>query len=195
MHPVRILLARHGETDWNLAKRWQGRTDIPLNDSGRAQALALAERLRPYGPARAFASELCRAAETARIAASALGLPPPELLPGIGERSYGKFEGLTADECAERFPDEWSDWRAMKAPDPPGAEGRIAAGERMVAALSALPARLGGEETVFVVSHGGVIRAFLLVALGMESQVLTNGSAFDVRWDGERFVSAERLPD
>jgi probable phosphoglycerate mutase len=186
-----LLLARHGETDWNREGRWQGNADIPLNERGRAQAGELAERLRPFAPIRAFASDLRRAAETARIAALRLGLDPPELVAGLRERSYGVWEGRTKTECERDFPGAWALWLAGQPPEPPGSEPRELSGARVAAALGSIAlANDFGGRPAFVVSHGGVLRAFLLRAFGIQAPPLGNGALWEVRWNEGAFRTA-----
>ena len=69
-----VFLTRHGETDWNIEGRWQGHTDVPLNDNGRTQAVAVAEALQSAGLCGVVASDLSRARETAQIVGAALGI-------------------------------------------------------------------------------------------------------------------------
>jgi probable phosphoglycerate mutase len=119
--PRTLYLARHGETDWNLEGRWQGQTDIGLNGSGRAQAAALAERLAGHGIAHVSASDLSRARQTAEIVARRLGVATVAVDHALRERGFGVFEGLTREECAQRFPDSWrATWpiAAMRRPGP-----------------------------------------------------------------------------
>ena len=99
-----ILLVRHGETDWNLERRWQGHIDRPLNDVGRAQARALADRLDSEPFAAVYSSDLARARETAEIVAAAHGLPV-HLDPRLREADVGEWSGLTADEIERRYPE------------------------------------------------------------------------------------------
>ena len=137
-----VYLARHGETEWNRIGRWQGATDIPLSEVGRAQARLLADRLRDRRIARVHASQLSRALETAQIIAARLGAPAPTADPRLRDRGYGAFEGLTREECAERFPGVWeqylADWRVV----PPGAEPQADVLERITAAMTRSPPRL-----------------------------------------------------
>src|SRR3954471_7990952 len=98
-----ILLARHGETDWNLQRRVQGHSDTPLNETGRAQALALAETLDGAELDAIYASDLERAYDTAQFVAQRKGLPVTPL-PELRERNFGTWEGLTDSEILERFP-------------------------------------------------------------------------------------------
>jgi probable phosphoglycerate mutase len=96
-----ILLVRHGQTDWNLAHRWQGHVDIPLNETGRRQARLLARRLETLPIKAIYTSDLIRASETANIVAEPLGiLPIPD--PALRERNGGKFQSLTFDELEEQ---------------------------------------------------------------------------------------------
>src|SRR5580698_2711061 len=102
MAPRLVFLARHGETDWNVAGRWQGHTDVPLNANGRAQALSVAEALRGAGLSGVVSSDLSRARETAKIVGESLGVEVAYLDADLRERTFGVFEGLTRDECEQR---------------------------------------------------------------------------------------------
>jgi hypothetical protein len=118
----RILLARHGETEWNVLGKLQGHTDIPLNDTGRAQARSLAATVADAGIAAVLTSDLARARQTGEIVATTLGLGAPVIDPNVRERRFGVFEGLTAGECATHHPDAWQA-DAQKG-TPPGGEAR-----------------------------------------------------------------------
>jgi probable phosphoglycerate mutase len=154
-----LFLARHGETDWNLAGRWQGHTDVPLNAAGRSQAGALAERLRGEGIATVGTSDLSRARHTAEIVAAALRVPVAHVDPGLREQRFGWFEGLTPRECEERYPEEWARYVADRHAGPPGGESRAAVLERVVRAVQGAAAQLAGP--VLLVTHGGAIRTLL----------------------------------
>ena len=146
-----LYLVRHGETDWNRARRIQGSTDIPLNDTGREQAAATGRLLATRRWDAVVASPLSRAFETASIIAGELGLGTPDTLDAIVERHYGEAEGLNYDQIDARFPGDTP---------VPGRETRNQVAERVVPALIALAERHPGESLV-VVSHGGVIRSVL----------------------------------
>lgn len=107
---MNLYLIRHGETDWNREGRRQGHTDIPLNDTGRAQSRHAAALLGKLCPevSHIFTSPLCRASETARIIAQELGWDPGKirLEPLLIERHFGESEGLLPEERAARFPDD-----------------------------------------------------------------------------------------
>ena len=148
--PTRIILARHGETDWNLERRWQGHSDRPLNETGLAQAEELAEQLAGEPIAAVYSSDLVRAHETARIVAARLGLDVVAV-PGLRERQFGSWEGLRDVEVEYRFPGTHG---------PPDGETREEMLRRVLESLEAIAAAHDGE-TVLVVSHGGPIRALL----------------------------------
>ena len=147
-----ILLARHGETDWNLARRVQGHSDRPLNETGREQATELAARLARERLTAIYSSDLVRAHETARIVAARLGLGVT-VEPDLRERDFGTWEGLTDDEIRSRFPEagagEWGD-----------AETREEMAHRVLGAFRRIAARHDGER-VLIVAHGGPLRALL----------------------------------
>ena len=165
MAPTTILLARHGETDWNAVGRWQGHTDRALTDLGRRQAAELAERLANVEIDAIYSSDLLRAIETAAPVAKQLGLPL-RTLAELREVDVGTWAGLTRDEVAERFPDgfrRWSEWETGWD----DGETYDELGERVVAAVL----RLAGEhegERILVVSHGGAIRALHAAAAGVD---------------------------
>jgi uncharacterized phosphatase len=170
-----LYLVRHGETDWNRERRIQGSTDIPLNETGRRQAVRAGQLLARRRWDGIVSSPLSRASETARIIASEAGLPDPELLDGIVERSYGEAEGLTEAELSDRFPDDvWV----------PGRESREQVASRVIPALVGLAERSLGRRFI-VTTHGGVIRAVLnTVAPGSPTHrgvPITNGSIHSFR--------------
>jgi uncharacterized phosphatase len=170
-----LYLVRHGETDWNRERRIQGSTDIPLNDTGRDQAMragALLSRRRWDG---IVSSPLSRAAETATIIADVVGLAEPEILDGIVERAYGEAEGLDDQTLARRFP----------AGTPvPGRETREQVAARVIPALIQLAERHERQHLI-VTTHGGVIRTVLnAVAPGQLAHrgvPISNGSIHSFR--------------
>jgi broad specificity phosphatase PhoE len=178
----RLYLVRHGETEWNAIGRLQGHTDIPLNARGRDQAVAIARDLANEGLSSIITSDLARARETGAIVAEQLNLPPPRILPNLRERAFGVFEGLTRDECMVRYPDAWAAWHAQ-TDVPPGAEALPAATARMHAILGEIAAE-DGDAPVLIISHGGVMRLWLVDVLGGASAVapLHNG----ITWVVER---------
>jgi broad specificity phosphatase PhoE len=186
----RILLTRHGETEWNALGKLQGHTDIVLNEAGRAQARALATRVRPLGLGAVVTSDLARARETGEIVAATLGLEAPVIEHALRERKFGVFEGLTRDECESQHPDAWRAWLAQTG-SPPGGEERELAVERMAVALARIAS--GEGPPVLVVSHGGVMRLWLMHLLGPGVPLIGNGATYVVDHDGSR-VHAELAP-
>ncbi|HEU4734379.1 MAG TPA: histidine phosphatase family protein [Kofleriaceae bacterium] len=172
-----ILLARHGETSWNALGRLQGHTDIALNDVGRTQARGLAARLADAGLTAVWTSHLVRARETGEIVADVLGLAAPAVDPELRERRYGVFEGLTRSECATQHPEAWRDWLAQVG-TPPGGEARDDAAARLGRALGRIAASEGGP--VLVVSHGGVMRLWLMTVLGASVPLISNAATYVV---------------
>ena len=148
-----LLLARHGETDWNRDGRFQGHADPPLNEHGRRQARALAELLASQPIEAIYSSDLLRAQETAQIVAMRLGLDVV-IDPQLRERDVGKWSGLTRAEIEERFPDEIQRWRRGLVMV---GESREALSERVLAATRRISAA-HPEGQVLVVSHGGALR-------------------------------------
>ena len=184
---TRILyLARHGETDWNAEGRWQGHTDIPLNDAGRRQARELAEVLRPRGVRLALSSDLSRARETAQIVAQTLGVPLGHADPDLRERRFGVFEGLTRQQCEQQHAEAWQAWLKERRP-PVGGEGKDAFAERVVAGAVRAIERLGAAEAsegaaALVVTHGGALRAFVEAVTGAMPPFVENGQVWRVSY-------------
>jgi probable phosphoglycerate mutase len=189
-----LLLARHGETDWNAAGRWQGHTDVPLNAAGRAQALTLAARLRAEGVRAIATSDLCRARGTAEIVGEALGLEVHLVDGALRERAYGAWEGLTRCECEARFPEEWARHVSDPRSPPPGGESADALLARVVPAVHRAAERLASP--TLLVTHGGVMRAFLAAALaapGAPPRFIPNVGVWRVRLVAGRVVGAAAL--
>jgi len=170
-----ILLARHGETDDNVPPlRFQGHRDTPLNDTGRAQARALGERVAALDPpvAALWSSDLSRARETAELVGERIGLAP-RLDARLREGWRGEWEGFLCEQIAEREPERYAAWRT---PEPrigfrfPGGESLAEHQARVLACLRDVDAELGAtvgrspagdEPAALVVCHGGSIRAVL----------------------------------
>jgi broad specificity phosphatase PhoE len=175
-----ILLARHGETAWNTLGKLQGHTDIELNETGREQARALAAGLGEAAITAVWTSDLARARETGAIVASALGLPAPSVDPELRERKFGVFEGLTRAECEAQHPAAWRDWVAQVG-TPPGAESRVESIARLGRVLARIAATDGGA--VLVVSHGALMRLWLMDVLGATVPLVANGVTYVVEHD------------
>ena len=181
-----ILMLRHGETDWNAQNRWQGWLDIPLNATGRTQALARAAALR--GEADAFvavaSSDLQRAHESASILANELGIATHVVDRGFRERFGGDWQGLDRAEIGERWPELVEQWRAGILAGPPNAEPIAAMLERFDRALHAVDHQLA-PGPVLLVTHGGIQRAVALRAGAEVDGVHGNLSGLWLEYDAK----------
>ena len=163
---MKLFLTRHGETDWNLRRRIQGSTDTDLNESGRRQAIQLAESLllSPDRPEIVYTSGLKRARETAEIAAGRLQVPCV-VHEGLGEINFGLWEGLTWDQVEERYPELYTIWHTdRRYGHPPEGESYQDLLNRVLPALRDIIRREGGSDSgrrVLVVTHSAVIMSLL----------------------------------
>ncbi|NLA34401.1 MAG: histidine phosphatase family protein [Actinobacteria bacterium] len=152
---TRLLLIRHGQSEWNASGRWQGQADPPLTELGRRQAYEASPSLGAVDGI--FSSTLERARITAEIVAEQLGVGPVIALPGLVERHAGEWQGLTRADIEARFPGYLDEDRR-----PPGWETNESLAERAFAALERIVAALGEERPgvdaeAIVVTHGGLI--------------------------------------
>jgi probable phosphoglycerate mutase len=199
---TRILFIRHGETDWNRAKRIQGHIDLPLAASGFAQAERLAARLaRKAHAAHAahaapdwgvaldaiYSSDLTRAQQTAQPSATALGVPV-RLCTGLRERDYGMFQGHDSSEIAARFPDAYAVWQTRDPGfAPEGGESLRALSHRVLHTVAAIAAAHPGGR-IACVTHGGVLDCIYRHARGLpldapRDHLLLNASVNTVDFD------------
>lgn len=167
MSRTRLVLVRHGQTDFNAGGRFQGQLDVPLNDQGLAQARALAPAVAALHPARIVTSDLGRARRTAEVLGAACGLEP-EVDAGLREIHVGLWQGRTPEEVRPEAPwfDEYlragRDFRRSES-----GETASEAGQRVCSVL----ARLGDEhpgETSVVVGHGLALRVGMAFLLGFD---------------------------
>lgn len=164
---TRFFLVRHGETEWNRERRIQGVSDIPLNDTGRAQAAALGDILVGHNFDLIVSSPLSRADETARIIAQRLGMPAPITVPDLIERNYGEAEGSSGADLDRRYP---------PGTDIPGREDREVVTQRAVRVLHDMAIRHPHADIV-AVAHGAVIRSVVdYAAPGLHKEPITNCS-------------------
>jgi probable phosphoglycerate mutase len=164
---VRIALVRHGQTDWNAAGLFQGSSDTPLNDVGRAQAAESAARLTAQPWDAVVSSPLSRARETAAIIADVLGIPLGAAYPELVERDYGPFEGTPSLDSVKSDP-------------------RIEPLTSVVQRGHAALARIGAEHPgglVLAIAHGTIIRYTLSDLVGWRVPVPLNGSIAEVEAD------------
>ena len=157
------MLWRHGQTIWNVEHRFQGQTDISLDETGEAQAEYAARRLATLMPTAIFASDLSRAQQTAAPLSRLTGLPvTPDK--ALRERSGGVWEGLTDTEIRERYPRERASW------NPPDGEATSVVAGRMSGALNRIATGLEPGQLAVVVSHGAALRLGIERLLGLPAE-------------------------
>lgn len=166
---TRLVLVRHGQTEWNANARIQGHTDIALDARGRWQAERVAAALADDGLRAVYSSDLARAHDTARAIALASGAAL-HVDTALRERGFGQFEGLTFSEIEARWPEHSQRWRARE-PDyePLGGESLTRFYARTVSAARALAERHAGEH-IALVAHGGVLDCLYRAATGLTIQ-------------------------
>jgi len=169
---TRIILVRHGQTEWNVGseagERFRGRVDLSLDDTGLAQAQAVAERLADQLIVAVYSSPLKRAVETARPTAQQLGLPV-QPLPGIIDINYGDWQGLSPDEVAQAHPDLYPRW--LEKPHLvkfPHGESLRQVRLRGMAALKEVAARHDGR-VILLVAHQVVNKVLVCAMLGLDN--------------------------
>jgi alpha-ribazole phosphatase len=168
---MRLLLARHGLTDWNLQSRFQGQTDIPLNEQGCRQAAALGNRLASEPLQAIYTSDLRRAQQTAQaIRDGQLEAAPVRLEPGLREIRFGAWEGLTYAEIEQHDPEGLKNWQAdIMHTAPPQGETLAELAARVEAVLHGLRSEASAGPALLV-AHGGPLQVFLCLALGLPVQ-------------------------
>jgi broad specificity phosphatase PhoE len=161
--PTTIVLARHGQSDWNQTGRWQGQADRPLTELGRAQARSLASTLASEPPVAVYSSDLARTRETAEIVAAALGLAI-NLDPRLREIDVGEWSGLTMEEVECRYPDGVRRRRESGTGWLEG-ESHETMSLRVVESVHAIAAA-HPRSRVLAVTHGGPMRALWMASGG-----------------------------
>lgn len=203
----RIVFWRHGQTAWNLESRFQGMTDVPLDEVGLAQAAAAAPALARLNPTAIVASDLARAMATAGVLADLTGLPVAAD-PGLRETNGGVWQGRTREEILAEHEELFLGWVAGDDVRPPGGESRSEVVARVLAALDRHLADLPVGGTLVVVSHGGAIRGGIGGLLGLAPQqwpalgvigncawsVLSEITLTQPRWRLEEY-NAKSLPE
>jgi ribonuclease H / adenosylcobalamin/alpha-ribazole phosphatase len=161
--PTVTLLLRHGQTPMSVEKRYAGRTDVPLTETGLTQAAAAAKRLASAGIDAIVASPLQRTVQTAEAVAAVTGVPVTAD-EGFRETDFGDWDGLTFAEVRERWPAEMTAWLADPQIAPPGGESFAEVSERVTAALARVLADRAGQR-VLIVSHVTPIKTLVAAAL------------------------------
>jgi probable phosphoglycerate mutase len=183
-----FIFIRHGETDWNRQGRFQGQIDVPLNDTGHAQAERLALRLAAERVDALLTSDLQRARQTAAPLAAAWGIAPVALA-GLREQNFGVLEGLDVPTIQARHPLLWQGWLEQHGDfAAPGAESQRQFHARVMQAVSELAAAAAGQRLA-VVTHGGVLdmlwrTAHGLPVSGLRECLIPNTGVNRLRWAG-----------
>ena len=153
---TRLILIRHGQTDWNAESRWQGQADVPLNSRGLEQAEHLAADLAEAGIQAVYASDLLRARQTVQPLGRVTGLPV-SIDPRLREINVGEWQGLLVDEIAARYGELFRSRQAdPSAFTPPGGETIEQVQQRAYSMLDEI-LKCHPHETVAIVAHGFVI--------------------------------------
>ncbi len=165
----RILLIRHGQTEWNRRGIFRGRADVPLSPTGVRQMEAVAARVVAERPARIYSSPLERARASARILCPP-GAGPPQVVEGLTDMSYGEWEGKSEETVRVLYPDLYARWIAEPhRVRPPGGESLAEVQQRADSALREIARSLPGA-TVAVVAHRVVNKLLLCAALGLGAE-------------------------
>lgn len=172
MSEKQILFLRHGQTDWNVEFRYQGRTDVPLNAKGEFQARNVSHRLASWKPDSILISPLVRAYRTAEIVTGAWKNPPEmKVLSQLQEISFGNWEGHSIGDVISQYKDIYNMWRENPGKvTPPGGESFEDALKRAYSVISAIDSCEG--QKCLVVTHGGLIRVILSALLDIPSSVV-----------------------
>lgn len=165
-----LILIRHGETDWNRELRFQGHTDVPLNDIGQEQARRVAARLASESVRLLVSSDLRRAQQTARTVAQhnpRWMLPDPQADAALREQSFGTVDGMRVQDIKAQHPGAWAQWVQFQADFAfEGGENTRQFHARVMAAVRAL-AKRHASDTLVVVTHGGVLDMIYRTALSL----------------------------
>lgn len=194
---LHLMLVRHGESEWNVQRRYQGQSDIPLSALGKIQAGLVAERLAGEKIDAIYASDLGRAWETARAIAEKCGLQVNSE-PRLRELKFGVLEGLTFEEAQLQYPEMIAAWLDDFNRPPDGAETIDMFNMRCVSFLDELKQK-HNEQVVLIVAHGGSLSEILRAVLGLSREKrwyleMENASLSEVLI-AEKYVSLKRLND
>lgn len=170
----RLVLVRHGETDYNAEGRMQGHLDSELTLLGREQIRRAAPVLAGYDPARLISSDLTRAARTAEPVGEACELPV-KLDPRLRETHLGQWQGLTLPEVEEGWPGLIAQWRSDPGWAPPDGESRVDVAARVTPLVDELAEEMadGPPETVLLITHGGLIASLTCALMGLPAPAWT----------------------
>ncbi|WP_340685488.1 histidine phosphatase family protein [Amycolatopsis coloradensis] len=167
MSPRRLVLWRHGETDYNAAGRMQGHLDSALTPVGWNQARFAVPALARFSPDLVIASDLRRATDTATVLTEAIGVPL-RIDKRLRETHLGEWQGFTGQQVDETYPGERARWRVDATWAPPGGESRVDVAERALEVVADLDQpNSGAGDAVLLATHGGLIIALTAKLLGL----------------------------
>ena len=194
---LHLMLVRHGETEWNVQRRYQGQSDVPLSEIGNQQAESIAGRLAGQEIDAIYASDLKRAWQTAQVIAAQIGLDVISE-PRLRELKFGILEGLTFEEAEEKYPEMITAWLDDFNNTPERAETIDMFNARIVSLLDDLK-RKHDEQVVLLVGHGGSLSEILRVVLGLSPEKrwyiqMENASLSEVLI-ADDYVALNRLND
>lgn len=192
---LHLILVRHGETEWNKERRYQGQADIPLSSTGKQQAKLVAKRLVEYKFDAIYASDLKRARQTASAITEKNNLTIISE-PRLREMSFGVLEGLTWNEAQEQYPEVVTAWLNDYNQPPEGGESLEVFTARITSFLNELKQKHEGQ-IVLLTAHGGSLGEFLRLVLGLSSEgrwyfEMENASLSEILISKD-FVSLKRL--
>jgi broad specificity phosphatase PhoE len=184
---MRLILVRHGESQLGSVYRYAGRTDTPLSPEGRRQVLELADRFGGFRVDAVFSSDLLRCRETAELLAPRSRIEYTECL---RELDFGKWEGLTPEECALAHPSRYGRWMEdPRSEDPPGGESLDGLARRVLAFADLVAGRFRRRTAAFV-THGGPIRVLLDPGLeNIRRIVVRPADLFVLDLEGPRIIA------
>ncbi|MDL2217311.1 histidine phosphatase family protein [Christensenellaceae bacterium OttesenSCG-928-M15] len=190
---MNLIFIRHGQTHWNSLRKTQGRTDIPLDETGLCQARLVASRLKRRPVTAVLTSPLMRARQTAECIATPHGLAPIEY-PLLIEQDFGDWEGIPIDQLTDSFPAQLSDWwKDPFSSIPQGGESMQAVKDRLLPLLNDLTSSYQQKDTIAIVGHSVPLRLLIAHLLGLaESRLhhfrLDNASITEFQITGERTI-------
>jgi phosphoserine phosphatase len=167
---TRIILVRHGQTEWNRIERFRGQADVPLNETGLSQAEATGQRVaKVWLPVAIYTSPLSRSVKTAQAIARHFDLSA-QIHPGLADIDYGDWQGLTPDEARLRWPDQIDNWyNHPERTHIPNGESLADLRQRAMQIVNELVEKHPGE-TIVLVGHTVINRIILLGVLGMGNE-------------------------
>ncbi len=156
---LRLLLVRHGETEWSREGRFYGRTNLPLTDVGLQDAQDLIAKITPFAPDIAYVSPALRAQQTAGPTLAALGLEKIDE-PDLWEQDYGDWEGKHFNDVKAESAQVFEQWLAKEIPGPPGGETTAVVRDRAMRVVSKITDSYQ-DQTILIVAHGSLLNAML----------------------------------